>query len=174
MVSAICRRRSRRSRRATPRCPRAAARLATAIEQSPDAADRLGQFDRRLAADLAADLHQLKAVSRPAPITLDDVPPELRERYVGANGEYLVRAFASDSLWDYAALERFTAAASTVDPEATGKAFRTLEGLRQMKGGFEWAALYALAAIVVVLLLDLRRVRGPRCSASSRSRSAWC
>jgi predicted RND superfamily exporter protein len=112
-----------------------------------------------MAADLAAELHQLKAVSRPAPITEDDVPAELRERYRGARGEYLVRAFAKESLWDYAALSRFTAAANTVDPDATGKPFRTLEGLRQMKRGFEWAAVYALAAIVVVLMLDLRRVR---------------
>jgi predicted RND superfamily exporter protein len=128
-----------------------------AIEHSPGVADRLGRFDRRLAADLAAELHQLKSVSRPVPVTLEDVPKELRERYVGANGEFLVRAFARDSLWDFAALERFTAAASSVDPEATGKSFRTLEGLQQMKRGFEHAALYALAAIVVVLLLDLRR-----------------
>jgi hopanoid biosynthesis associated RND transporter like protein HpnN len=136
---------------------RAAARLVEAIEHSPGVADRLGRFDRRLAADLAAELHQLKSVSRPVPVTLEDVPKELRERYVGANGEFLVRAFARDSLWDFAALERFTAAASSVDPEATGKSFRTLEGLQQMKRGFEHAALYALAAIVVVLLLDLRR-----------------
>ncbi len=102
------------------------------------------------------------------------MPPELRERYVGANGEYLVRAFAKDSLWDYQALEQFTTAANAVDPEATGKAFRTLEGLRQMKIGFEWAAGYALAAIVLVLLLDLRRRHRPCCSASSRSRWAWC
>lgn len=122
---------------------------------SPLAA-RLAGFDRRLAADLAADLNRLKAVSRPEPITLADLPADLRERYVGANGELLVRAFAKDSLWDYPALERFTAAAVTADPEATGKAFRTREGLRQMKTGFEWAGVYALAAIVVILLLDLR------------------
>jgi hopanoid biosynthesis associated RND transporter like protein HpnN len=138
---------------------RAATDLARAVENCPYASLRLRQFDRRMAADLAAELHQLKAVSRPAPITESDVPVELRERYRGARGEYLVRAFAKESLWDYAALTRFTAAASTVDPEATGKPFRTLEGLRQMKVGFEWAALYALAAIVVVLLLDLRRVK---------------
>ncbi len=137
---------------------RAVAGLAAAVENCPYAVDRLREFDRRLAADLAADLNQLKAVSRPAPITLDDVPPAFRERYVGANGEYLVRAFARDSLWDYPALERFTTAASSVDPEATGRAFGTLEGLRVMKVGFEWAAAYALAAIVLVLLLDSRRL----------------
>ncbi len=134
------------------------ASLARALDSSADAADRLRAFDRRMASDLAEELHQLKAVSRPVAVTLDDVPGELRERYVGAGGEFLVRAFARDSLWDYEALERFTAVAAAADPEATGKAFRTLEGLRQMKRGFERAAAYALVAIVLVLLLDLRHL----------------
>ena len=134
--------------------------LLAALAASPDPAGRLAGFDRHLAADLAADLDRLRAVARSEPIILADLPAELRERYVGANGEYLVRAFARDSLWDPDALGRFTAAASAVDPGATGKAFRTREGLRQMKAGFEWAGAYALAAIVVVLWLDLRGWRG--------------
>jgi preprotein translocase subunit SecF len=138
----------------------AAADLARAVQESPDVTGRLKEFDRRLAADLADHLHALKGVSRPAPITLDDVPPELRERFVGASGEYLVRAFARESLWDYTALEQFTSAAQAADPEATGKSFRTLEGLRQMKSGFEWAGVYALVAIVIVLALDFRRSTG--------------
>jgi hopanoid biosynthesis associated RND transporter like protein HpnN len=138
----------------------AAADLVRAFDAVPgEAAARLREFDRRLGADLAADLHRLRAVCRPDPITLDDLPADLRERYVGANGEFLVRAFARESLWDYGALGRFTAAAAAADPEATGKAFRTLEGLRQMKAGFERAGLYALAAIVLVLTLDFRRTR---------------
>jgi hypothetical protein len=137
----------------------AAAELLAALAEVPAdvAAERLATFDRRLAADLAADLNRLKAVSHPTPITLADLPAELRERYVGAGGEYLVRAFARESLWDHAALLRFTAAVAAVHPEATGKSFRTLEGLDQMKRGFERAGLYALLAIVAVLLLDLRR-----------------
>jgi hypothetical protein len=138
----------------------AATDLARAVDETPDAAAHLKEFDKRLAGDLATELHALKAVSRPAPITLDDVPPELRERFVGANGEYLVRAFAKESLWDFDALATFTSAAQSADPGATGKAFRTLEGLRQMKSGFEWAGGYALAAIVLVLALDFRRGAG--------------
>ncbi|HEY8503921.1 MAG TPA: MMPL family transporter, partial [Gemmataceae bacterium] len=41
---------------------------------------------------------------------------------------------------------------------ATGKPFGTLEGLRAMKSGFQWAGVYALLAIVGVLALDFRRV----------------
>lgn len=136
---------------------RALADLTAALDSAPDLAGRLHDLDRRLAADLAARLQELKAVCRPEPITVADLPVELRERYVGAKGEFLVRAFARDSLWDYEALQRFTEAATAVDPEATGKAFRTLEGLRQMRHGFERAAGYALLAILVVLVLDLRR-----------------
>jgi predicted exporter len=139
---------------------RAAADLARAARETPQAAGRLKEFDRRLVIDLAAQLHGLRSVSRPEPIALADVPPELRERFVGADGTYLVRAFARDSLWDYDALRQFTSAAQTVDPEATGKSFRTLEGLRQMKSGFEWAGVYALGAIVLVLALDFRRAAG--------------
>ncbi|MBX9585611.1 MAG: MMPL family transporter [Gemmataceae bacterium] len=145
---------------AGPDLASAAADLLAALHASPGPAGRLAAFDRHLAADLAADLHRLRAVSRPEPITLADLPAELRERYIGANGEYLVRAFARDSLWDADALGRFTAAVQAVDPEATGKAFRTREGLRQMKAGFEWAGVYALGAIVLVLWFDLRSARG--------------
>lgn len=136
-----------------------AADLVAAIDHSPETAMRLREFDRHLVADLSSELHQLKAVSQPKAISFDDVPVELRERYIGAHGEYLVRAFARDSLWEYDALQRFTTAATEVDTEATGKAFRTLEGLRQMKLGFEKAALYALAAIVIVLIFDQRRLQ---------------
>src|SRR5439155_271875 len=41
----------------------------------------------------------------------------------------------------------------------TGKPFSTLEGLRAMKNGFQWAGLYALGAIVAVLLADFRSLR---------------
>jgi hypothetical protein len=139
---------------------RATADLARAVSETPESGARLKEFDRRLAADLATELHALKNVSRPEPITQADVPPELRERFIGADGEYLVRAFAKESLWDFDALRAFTSSAATADPEATGKSFRTLEGLRQMKVGFEWAGVYALAAIALVLALDFRRTAG--------------
>ncbi len=137
----------------------AASDLLAALTNSQVAVERLRTFDRRLVADLAGDLNRLKAVSQPTPITANDLPIELRERYIGAHGEFLVRAFAKESLWDYPSLQRFTAAAANADPEATGKAFRTREGLLQMKIGFEWAGIYALIAIVIVLALDLRSVK---------------
>jgi predicted RND superfamily exporter protein len=120
------------------------------------ARDRLALFERRVLHDLCEDLNNLRDVSNAEAILLSDLPISLRERYVSPNGRWLLRIFGKESLWEYEPLSQFVAAVRTVDPEATGKPFTTLEGLRAMKLGFEWAGLYALLAIVVVLFLDFR------------------
>jgi hopanoid biosynthesis associated RND transporter like protein HpnN len=120
------------------------------------AAARLKNFEEQMTGDLAEDLHRLRDVSTPAPIRVTDLPPSFRERYIGKTGKWLLSVFAKDSLWEYQPLANFIAKVQTVDPEATGKPFTTLEGLRAMKNAFLVAAVYAAMAMVVVLLLDFR------------------
>jgi hopanoid biosynthesis associated RND transporter like protein HpnN len=124
-----------------------------------EAGERLRGFEERMAGDLAEDLHRLREVAAPAPITLAELPEALRERYVGKSGKWLLRVFAKDCLWEYEPLEHFARQIRGVDPEATGKPFGTVEGLRAMKTGLERAGFYAFVVIVVVLLLDFRSVR---------------
>jgi uncharacterized membrane protein YdfJ with MMPL/SSD domain len=112
-----------------------------------------------MAQDLAGDLHRLRDVATPQPITLADLPNALRERYVGRNGKWLLQVFGKDCLWDFEPLEHFVHQIRTVDREATGKPFATVEGLKAMKNGFQWAGFYAFCAIVVVLVLDFRSPR---------------
>jgi hopanoid biosynthesis associated RND transporter like protein HpnN len=123
------------------------------------AVERLQKFDERLAGDLAEDLHRLHDVCTPEPISTDSLPTGLRERYVGRSGKWLLRVFAKDCLWDFEPLEHFTLQIAKVDPEATGKPFGTVEGLKAMKYGLERAGLYALLVIVAVLYLDFRSLR---------------
>jgi hopanoid biosynthesis associated RND transporter like protein HpnN len=132
--------------------------LRTRLLGTPHEPDELAlqQFEQRLAGDLAEDLHRLRAVATPAPICLDELPAALRERYVGANGKWLLRVFAKDCLWDFEPLEHFTRQIHSIDPEATGKPFSTVEGLKAMKNGLQRAGIYAFLVIVVVLLLDFR------------------
>jgi hopanoid biosynthesis associated RND transporter like protein HpnN len=120
------------------------------------AADRLRVFEERMAGDLAEDLHRLRDVSTPAPIVVADLPPALRERYVGSGGKWLLRVFAKDCLWEFEPLRNFVDRIRTVDPKATGKPFGTVEGLIAMKDGLQRAGAYAFAVIVLVLLLDFR------------------
>jgi hopanoid biosynthesis associated RND transporter like protein HpnN len=120
------------------------------------ASARLQAFEEAMAADLAADLRRLRDVATPEPITLNDLPTPLRERYVGRSGKWLLQVFGKDSLWDFQPLEHFVQQIQQVDPQATGKPFATVEGLRAMKEGFQWAGVYAFGAIVLVLVWDFR------------------
>lgn len=117
-------------------------------------AARLQRFQQQMTSDLIIDLHRLRDVSTPAPIQVADIPECLRERYLGQSGKWLLRVFAKDCLWEYGPLERFVNDVKAADPEACGRPFATLEGLKAMRDGFLWAGLYALAAMVLVLLLD--------------------
>ncbi len=135
-----------------------AARLfAQKVREIPEASLRLRDLDRWLSAELFAGLRQLREMSHPVAVTQADIPVALRERYVSGDGAFLVRAFAREDLWEYPALERFIQAVTTVDPQATGKTFRTYEGLRQIQRGFAWACVYALGVVAFILWLDLRR-----------------
>jgi uncharacterized protein len=109
-----------------------------------------------LAGDLAEDLHRLREVATPARITLADLPPDLRVRYVGQSGKWLLRVFAKESLWEFPQLDQFTQRIHAVDPSATGKPFGTVEGLKAMKSGLERAGIYAFLVIVAVLWIDFR------------------
>jgi hopanoid biosynthesis associated RND transporter like protein HpnN len=130
-----------------------------ALLPAAEASTRLQGFERRVVADLAEDLHRLRDVATPSPIRLEDLPPDLRERYVGKSGQWLLRVFARDCLWDFEPLEHFTRRIQEIDPAATGKPFSTVEGLKAMKNGLERAGGYALVVIVVVLALDFRNPR---------------
>jgi hopanoid biosynthesis associated RND transporter like protein HpnN len=134
-------------------------RQARAVAKEDGAGYRLKMYEELLTRDLAEDLHKLRDVSTPAPIRLADLPTSLRERYVGRNGRWLLRVFSKDCLWEFEPLSRFIAQVRTVDPEATGKPFTTLEGLKAMQNGFLWAGVYALAAMVLVLLIDFGTVQ---------------
>jgi len=129
-----------------------------------DAADQmtvqqLQWFEQRMRLQLWEMLNQLKSISGPGAITLNDVPANLRERFVSPSGLWLVRAYAKDNLWEPPALAHFVEQARTVDPAATGKPFGTLEGLNSMKSGYFHAGIYALLAIVLILSFDFRSGR---------------
>lgn len=142
------------------------------------AEERLLLFDQKFSADLAENLRKLLEVSTPEHITVADLPASFRERYVSPSGKFLLRVFArdpkewpedwwryrgkdcsKDCLWDFDPLEHFSQQVRTVDPEATGKPFGTVEGLRAMKNGLQRAGVYAFFVIAVILLIDFRSWR---------------
>ena len=131
------------------------------LADAPDprvAEEHVQDFEENMTRDLACDLHRLRDVSTPESISLADLPPALTERFIGKTGRWLLQVYAKDCLWDFEPLQHFAQQIHTVDPEATGKPFGTVEGLLAMKNGFLWAGLYAFIAIVLVLVNDFRNL----------------
>ena len=102
------------------------------------------------------DLAKIKdVVSRPVS-TNEDLPPELRPRFVGKNGTQLLRIYPQGDIWDLDRLERFTKAVESVDPQVTGHPVQTYYASREMQRSYIHAAIYAGIAVMMVLYIDFR------------------
>jgi predicted RND superfamily exporter protein len=114
----------------------------------------LGEFEYRMAYALLAQMQALEAASNPEPVSLADLPAELRTRFVSPDGKWLLQIFPKDQIWDMEPLERFVTEIRTVDPEVTGTPLQNFEATRQIKTSYEICAVYALLVILLVLQID--------------------
>ena len=117
----------------------------------------LGEFQYRLEYALLAQLQAIASASNPEPVTADDLPHELRSRFVSSDDKWLLQIYPNDQIWDMEPLERFVNEVRSVDPEATGTPLQNYEAARQIKQSYEICALYALGVILITLLLDFAK-----------------
>jgi hopanoid biosynthesis associated RND transporter like protein HpnN len=131
---------------------RAAARLAG----DPRAFDG---YERRLAADLGAQITKLKDQLAPAEVTEQTLPQIIRDRFVAASGLYLVQIYPKGDIWEDAPLQRFITALRTVDRDVTGPPVQTYTLATVMRHGYERAAVLALIAVFIFVFADFRNLR---------------
>jgi len=131
-----------------------------------DAIDRLKKnsnafaaYEHRMAAGLATELAALKPQLAPGEITEQNLPPILRERFIGKSGLYLVQIYPKGDIWDDAPLKRFVGSLRTVDRDVTGPPLQTYNLATVMRHGYERAALLALIAVFVFVFADFRNLR---------------
>lgn len=86
------------------------------------------------------------------------IPAALRDRYISPGGTLLVTLHPRENVWEFAPMERFVEAVRAVEPDATGVPMTQYESLLEMRRAFVMAALLALAAVFVLILIDLRRL----------------
>lgn len=120
---------------------------------------RLGECQHRIAADLLSRLFVLREMANPEPPRLEDLPEGLVTRFVGQREQgqpkrFLMKIYANSNIWDMEAMRQFVTEVRQVDPQVTGNPLQTYEASLAMKSSYEKAAWFALAAIIVVLVLD--------------------
>jgi hopanoid biosynthesis associated RND transporter like protein HpnN len=120
---------------------------------------RVSHLQQTTATDLLALLHSIRALSNPVPPQHADVPRELLDRYVGRHGRHLLKVYGRGSIWDMAALEHFVRSVERVDPRITGHPIQTYYASREMQSSYLHAGIYAVFAVLIVVILDFRSVR---------------
>lgn len=127
------------------------AMLDESLGPEPDRARKLGAYQRAFFLDLHQTFRALQEQDPTGPVQLEDLPPALRERFVGKSGKLLLQVFPKDDVWERQPQEEFVRQLRTVDPDATGTPVQLYEYTTLLKESYETAAWYALAAITVLV-----------------------
>jgi hopanoid biosynthesis associated RND transporter like protein HpnN len=139
-----------------------AARLAAALsrldaqtETSPDVIDRLQGV---VLASLPAQIDRLRQSMTAGPVTLEDLPAQIRDQYLATDGRARIVVRPAIDGGDPDALESFVAEVQAVTPNATGGPVMIIESGRAVIDAFILASLIATVLITGLLLLLLGRV----------------
>jgi uncharacterized protein len=154
---------------AQARAPAAAQRLASLkdevakfrvvmLEPNPEVAQRLTEFQQGLFGNLHGTIRTLQTQDTRGPMGPQDLPQALRDRFIGVTGKYLVQVYPRHDLWQHANQKEFKEELESVVPSdrITGEPIQLYEYTTLLKKSYEYAAGYALFAIIAVLLFHFR------------------
>lgn len=118
---------------------------------------RLAGINAEAAAILGPAMLTASAVAQRGHYAPEDLPPLFATRFVSKDGKSVALfAVPSGQFWEEDVALGFAADVRTVDEDAVGLAMVHVEHGRQVRVGFERAALYAAGIIVLLLFADFR------------------
>jgi uncharacterized protein len=133
--------------------------VAKAVARLQSEPNAFANYSRLAADSLDHELAAFKLQLTGAAVTERNLPAVLRERFIGASGQYLVQIYPKGDVWEDAPLERFITALRTVDRSVTGPPVQTYSIASVMRTGYERAAVLALIAVFVFVFADFRNLR---------------
>jgi hopanoid biosynthesis associated RND transporter like protein HpnN len=134
--------------------------LARLLDQAAEADPAVyPQLKRMLIDGLMPRLSALKAAMTAGQVTLDTLPPEVKNDWIAADGTARVAIFPSGDDNNSENLAKFVAALRSVAPDVTGPAVQIYESGRAVSDAFRTATLTALVTVTLLLFAVLRRLR---------------
>lgn len=132
----------------------------TAIEAR---AEKLAQYQQALFDDLRVTFQSLQRQDDRAPLRTEDLPPALRDRFVGVHGKFLLQVYPKKNVWQHDNQQEFIETLrQELDPQKsnkpiiTGTPVQLLEYTTLLKDSYITAAWYSLAAIAVMVFFHFR------------------
>lgn len=135
--------------------------LRVALDQDPERGrERSEALLRALLKAAGKGLQAVDSWRRAHPITPEQVPESLRDRFFARDGTIAVYAFPAKSVYDPANLEHLMAQVYQVSPNVTGFPATSQAFSRSVVRSFTQGTALAVVACLVWLLLVLRSLRG--------------
>jgi len=128
------------------------------LDDRSTTADKLAQFQQALFNDVGETFAAIQQQDDRGSLTVDDLPPTLRNRFIGVTGKHLLQVYPKYDVWERKYQEEFVADLRKVDPHATGTPVQLLEYTTLLKQSFEEAARYSLIAIAILVFIHFRKV----------------
>ena len=124
----------------------------------PEVVRQLTRFQQAFFADLHHTMEAIKAQDTTGPLGTRDLPPALRDRFIGVTGKFLLQVYAQKNLWHHDNQREFLQKLEKVVPadKVTGTPTQLYQYTSLLMNSFVQAAAYALIAIMLAVLLWFR------------------
>jgi uncharacterized protein len=136
---------------------RISAEILQVLQADPSAEERLNTYRQRFHEDLLNTWEFLQSGAAAQLMTIEDLPDTLR-KWLYHEGQYLIRIYPKESVWEEGALTRFITDLYKVDPEVVGEPVSLHVFASAYKKACIKASFYALMAILALLLVTFRSV----------------
>ncbi|HBM96237.1 TPA: hypothetical protein DD394_01605, partial [bacterium UBP9_UBA11836] len=120
--------------------------------------DGLNTFEDNFYKSLADIVNFLHSQKDAPPLTISDIPDDLRNREIGRTGLIQVRIFPKENIWERPAQERFVREVQSVDPKVVGMPIMSYYDCQELRESNEKAGTWALCAIWVLLFIHFRKL----------------
>jgi uncharacterized protein len=131
--------------------------LASADREAAEPA--LSYLQAQLYRDFVSKFYSLQRNLYPKEVTIKDVPPEVKRKFVGADGTFLLQIHPNVDVWGREGAQQFVTELRSVDPAITGAPVITYEATRLMERGYRQGTVYAFILVGGLTFLMIRRLR---------------
>src|SRR5438309_219588 len=132
-------------------------RLRTGDREANEAG--LGLLQQQLYRDFLRSFQRFQANLAPKQVGLEDLPVEMRRKFVSQHGKFLIQIHPAVNIWDREGAERFVGDLRSVEAAVTGTPVITYEAIRLMERASRQGTIYAIVLVVIVTALTIRRWR---------------
>jgi hopanoid biosynthesis associated RND transporter like protein HpnN len=119
----------------------------------------LTHLQAQLYRDFTSKFFDLQRNLNPRPVDLRDVPEELRRKFIGKAGDFLLQIHPKVDIWEREGARTFVRELRSVDPDVTGSPIITYEAIGYMERAYYQGTLYAFVVVGILSFLMIRRVK---------------